>query len=62
MGREEGGGFRMGNKPQFGISAPGSDVDIKGPQMTGELKGPGMDVRGGGAWCHSLRHCLSFLS
>ena len=34
--------------PQFGISAPGSDVDIKGPQVTGELKGPGMDVNLGG--------------
>nr|XP_048313768.1 neuroblast differentiation-associated protein AHNAK isoform X1 [Myodes glareolus] len=32
--------------PQFGISAPGSDLDIniKGPQVCGELKEPGMDV------------------
>lgn len=31
--------------PQFGISAPGSGVDInvKGPQVTGELKGPGKE-------------------
>nr|XP_042116458.1 neuroblast differentiation-associated protein AHNAK isoform X5 [Peromyscus maniculatus bairdii] len=32
--------------PQFGISTPGSDLDIniKGPQVCGELRGPGMDV------------------
>ncbi|XP_026945852.1 neuroblast differentiation-associated protein AHNAK isoform X8 [Sagmatias obliquidens] len=32
--------------PQFGISAPGSDLDIgvKGPQVAGELKGPGIDL------------------
>lgn len=32
--------------PQFGISTPGSDLDmnVKGPQVTGELPGPGMDV------------------
>ena len=32
--------------PQFGISAPGSDLDIsvKGPQVAGELKGPGIDM------------------
>ncbi|XP_040322096.1 neuroblast differentiation-associated protein AHNAK isoform X2 [Herpailurus yagouaroundi] len=36
--------------PQFGISTPGSDLDIsvKGPQVTGELKGPGVDVNLGG--------------
>lgn len=34
--------------PQFGISAPGSDLDInlKGPQVTGELKGPGLNLKG----------------
>lgn len=46
------GGFKLPQMklPQFGISTPGSDLDIniKRPQVTGELKRPGMDVNLGG--------------